>query len=103
MDFVDRFREAGGAHDYDWEARWVRDEGIARIMLPAISALFGKARVSGDAMDYFLVPTAITGVPQMLAKKVGIEPEAVAPPLISGMGHRGAAQPLDLPPDGFGN
>src|SRR3546814_150500 len=93
MDFVDRFREAGGAHDYDWEARWVRDEGIARIMLPAISALFGKAGVSGDAMDYFLVPIAIKGVPQMLAKKVGIAPEAVADTLIAEMGHSGAAHP----------
>src|SRR3546814_17201427 len=63
-------------------------------MLPAISALFGKAGVSGDAMDYFLVPIAIKGVPQMLAKKVGIAPEAVADTLIAEMGHSGAAHPL---------
>src|SRR3546814_19361220 len=60
----------------------------------AISALFGKAGVSGDAMDYFLVPIAIKGVPQMLAKKVGIAPEAVADTLIAEMGHSGAALPL---------
>src|SRR3546814_11628918 len=63
-------------------------------MLPAISALFGKAGVSGDAMDYFLVPIAIKGVPQMLAKKVGIAPEDVADTLIAEMGHSGAAHPL---------
>src|SRR3546814_6215735 len=43
MDFVDHFRETGEAHDYDWEARWVRDEGFARIMNPAIAALLEKA------------------------------------------------------------
>src|SRR3546814_15050437 len=30
MDFVDHFRETGEAHDYEWEARWGRDEGCAR-------------------------------------------------------------------------
>src|SRR3546814_12298425 len=50
MDFVDRFREAGGAHDSDWEARWVRDEGIARIMLPALSA-DRKSVVSGKRVS----------------------------------------------------
>src|SRR3546814_20755445 len=63
-------------------------------MLPAISALFGKAGVSGAAMDYFLVPIEIKGVPQMLAKKVGIAQAPVADTLIAEMGHSGAAHPL---------
>ncbi|HMO74167.1 MAG TPA: 3-oxoacyl-[acyl-carrier-protein] synthase III C-terminal domain-containing protein [Sphingopyxis sp.] len=94
MDFVDHFREAGEAHDYDWEARWVRDEGFARIMQPAIAALLDKAGVKGDAIDHFLVPVAVKGVPEMLAKKAGIAPEAVADTLGATLGHAGAAHPL---------
>ena len=94
MDFVDHFREAGAAHDYDWEARWVRDEGFARIMQPAIAALLDKAGVAGEAIDHFLVPVAVRGVPDMLAKKAGIAPEAVADTLGATLGHAGAAHPL---------
>lgn len=94
MDFVDHFREAGEAHDYDWEARWVRDEGFGRIMVPAIAALLDKAGVTGGAIDHLLVPVAVKGVPDMLAKKAGIAPEAVADTLGAVLGHSGAAHPL---------
>lgn len=93
-DFVDHFRETGEAHDYDWEARWVRDEGFAKIMTPAISALLAKAGVEGDAIDHFLVPVAVKGVPEMLAKKAGVADSAVADPLTATLGHAGAAHAL---------
>jgi 3-hydroxy-3-methylglutaryl CoA synthase len=94
MDFVDHFRESGAAHDYDWEARWVRDEGFARIMVPAIAALLGGAGLTGGAIDRFLVPVAVKGVPEMLAKRAGIAPEAVADTLHAALGHSGAAHAL---------
>jgi 3-hydroxy-3-methylglutaryl CoA synthase len=94
MDFVDHFREAGEAHDYDWEARWVRDEGFARIMIPAIATLLTKAGVEGAAIDHFLVPVAVRSVPEMLAKKAGIPEGAVADSLGANLGHAGAAHAL---------
>ncbi|NIJ35457.1 3-hydroxy-3-methylglutaryl CoA synthase [Sphingopyxis panaciterrae] len=94
VDFVDHFREAGEAHDYDWEARWVRDEGFARIMNPAIAALLDQAGVKGGAVDHFLVPVAVKGVPELLAKQAGIGEGAVADTLGAALGHAGAAHPL---------
>jgi 3-hydroxy-3-methylglutaryl CoA synthase len=94
VDFVDHFREAGEAHDYDWEARWVRDEGIARIMNPAIASLLDEAGVQGDAIDHFIVPVAVKGVPEMLAKKAGVPDAAVAGALAPTLGHAGAAHAL---------
>ncbi|MCC2601180.1 hydroxymethylglutaryl-CoA synthase family protein [Sphingopyxis yananensis] len=94
VDFVDHFREAGAAHDYDWEARWVRDEGFARIMTPAIAALLAKAGIEGDAIDHFIVPVAVKGVPEMLAKKAGVSDAAVADGLTATLGHAGAAHAL---------
>jgi 3-hydroxy-3-methylglutaryl CoA synthase len=94
VDFVDHFRETGAAHDYDWEARWVRDEGFARIMTPAIAALLDKADLKGDAIDHFIVPVAVKGVPEMLAKKAGVSDAAVADALTATLGHAGAAHAL---------
>lgn len=94
MDFVDHFRETGEAHNYDWEARWVRDEGFARIMIPAIAALLDKADIKGDAIDHFLVPVAVKGVPDMLAKTAGIASDVIADTLGAVLGHSGAAHPL---------
>jgi len=92
MDFVDHFREVDEAHDYDWEARCVRDEGFARIMNPAIAALLKKTGVEGAAIDHFLVAVAVKGAPEMLAKKAGVGEGAVADTL--GAGHACAAREL---------
>lgn len=93
MDFVDHFRETGVGQDYDWEPRWVRDEGFAAIMIPAIAdALTGFGR-SGADIAHFIVPIAVKGVPEMLAKKLGIAAEAIADSLKDRLGHAGSAQP----------
>ncbi len=102
MDFVDHFREAGQSRDYDWEARWVRDEGFAAIMIPAIAeALKGFGR-SGADITHFIAPIAVKGVPEMLAKKLGIAPEAIADTLKDRLGHAGAAQPTLMLADVLG-
>ena len=90
-DFVDHFREGGEAHDYDWEARWVRDEGFDRIMVPAIAAALAKFGVTGADITRFIVPVAVKGIPDMLAKKAGIAPEAIADTLGQTLGHAGSA------------
>ena len=94
MDFVDHFRATGEAHDYDWEARWIRDEGFAQILAPAIATLLDRAGLQGADIDHFLVPVSVRGVPEMLAKKAGIAATAIADTLIAGIGDSGATHPL---------
>jgi 3-hydroxy-3-methylglutaryl CoA synthase len=43
-DFVDHFRGAGGDFDYAWEERWIRDEGIVKLVPPAIRQSAGGFR-----------------------------------------------------------
>jgi 3-hydroxy-3-methylglutaryl CoA synthase len=96
MDFVDHFRESGESQDYDWEPRWVRDEGFAAIMIPAIgNALKSFGRTAGE-ITHFIAPIAVRGVPEMVAKKLGIAPEAIADTLKDRVGHAGSAQPTLL-------
>ena len=91
-DFVDHFRETGENADYDWEARWVRDEGFGKIAVPAIRDALAKAGVEGGKVSHFIAPIAVRGVPEMLAKQAGIAPEAIADTLGATIGHAGAAQ-----------
>ncbi len=92
-DFIDHFRESGEDANYDWEARWVRDEGYGTIMAPAITAALAKFGVGGNAISRFIVPVAVRGVPEMLARAAGISPDAITDDLSASVGHSGAAHP----------
>lgn len=92
-DFVDHFRENGVSRDYDWEPRWVRDEGFAAIMIPTIAdALKGFGRGAAE-ISHFIAPIAVKGVPEMLAKRLGIAADAITDTLKDCVGHAGPAQP----------
>ena len=45
-DFVDHFRAAGEDLDYHWEERWVRDEGITKLVPRAVQAALAQAGVA---------------------------------------------------------
>lgn len=92
-DFVDHFRENGVDANYDWEARWVRDEGFDKIAVPALKFALEKAGVDGSKITHFVAPIAVRGIPEMLAKKASIPAEAIADTLIATIGHTGAAHP----------
>lgn len=91
VDFVDHFREEGEDFDYHWEERWLRDEGYLKIAPAAIRAALEQA---GGAVDHFIFPAAMPRVAGMIAKAVGVAPEAVADNLQATVGETGAAHPL---------
>lgn len=92
-DFVDHFRAAGESLDYDWEARWVRDEGYAGLAPRAIKGVLARAGIDAVAVDAFILP-APRGVAAAIGKACGIRPEAVRDPLDATIGHSGVAHPL---------
>lgn len=92
-DFVDHFREIGAADNYDWEARWIRDEGYGKVMANAIVDALGIFGIEGSAIDHFIAPVSARGVPQLLARKAGISEEAIVDALDETVGHAGAAHP----------
>lgn len=93
-DFVDHYRAADMTFDYGWESRWIRDEGYINLAGNAIRDGLKKLEVAPGAIDRFLVPISARGVPDALAKKAGVKPEAVAAGLGQKMGDAGVAQPL---------
>ena len=94
VDFVDHFRATGADFDYGWESRWIRDEGHTKILGGALKAALAKLGLTGGDIDHAIIPIAVRGVPESLAKACGIRPEAVRDTLGAVVGDSGVAQPL---------
>lgn len=88
--FADHVRAAGATSDYGWEERWIRDEGLARIVPQAIAAALADAGVAARDLAHFVMPTAIRGAAASVAKAAGFRGE-VADDLSADCGLAGAA------------
>ncbi len=96
VDFIDHFRIAGEGIDYHWEERWVRDEGIAKLLPAAIRQVLEQAGVAAEKIDRFIFPSTLAKVDVQLAKKCGIRADAVAANLSDSVGDTGVAHGLLL-------
>lgn len=94
VDFVDHFRAAGEDFDYTWEERWIRDEGLAKIVPPVIAKALQKAGVSASKVSHFIMPSTIGRAVAGIAKQSGISADAVRDNLDAVCGETGAAHPL---------
>jgi 3-hydroxy-3-methylglutaryl CoA synthase len=94
VDFVDRFRQSGEEVDYHWEERWVRDEGIGKMMPKVIAAALAASSVDSKQVDHFIYPTTFAKMDAQLAKKCGIKPEAVVDGLANDVGETGVPHGL---------
>ncbi len=93
-DFVDHYR--GGEFDYDWEERWIRDEGYLKIIPEAVEGLLASCKVDAADIAHFILPTEQARAPGAVAKKLGIAAGAIADNQAATVGVAGAAQPLLL-------
>lgn len=93
-DFVDHYRAAGEAYDYDWETRWVREMGHGKLGGEAIAGALAKFGVDASQIDRLIVGIPARGAGAALAKKAGIAAEAVADDLSAVLGNAGTAHPL---------
>ena len=90
-DFVDHYRGQNEDFDYNWEERWIRDEGYMKIVPRALEGAFEAAGVAADQIDHFALPATIRNVAVNVAKKAGINPEAVRDNLHMVLGEAGTA------------
>ncbi|AMK19804.1 MULTISPECIES: 3-oxoacyl-[acyl-carrier-protein] synthase III C-terminal domain-containing protein [Sphingobium] len=91
--FVDHFRSAGADSDYNWEERWVRDEGYAKIVPNAVKAALDDAQLTIGDIQHFVMPSYLKGAADAVAKKLKFA-GAVAGGLEDGVGYAGAAHAL---------
>jgi 3-hydroxy-3-methylglutaryl CoA synthase len=94
--FIDHFRDEGSDFEYHWEERWVRDEGYAKLVPPAVEAALAQAGVGIDGIAYFAMPSPLRNLAAGTAKQLGLA-GTVVDSLDEGCGHSGSAHaPLML-------
>jgi 3-hydroxy-3-methylglutaryl CoA synthase len=94
LQFVDHFRAEGDEYDYQWEERWIRDEGYLKIVPETLSRLFKTTGVTADTIDFFCLPATISGIASAVARQTKIKPEAIVDNLAATCGDSGAPHPL---------
>jgi 3-hydroxy-3-methylglutaryl CoA synthase len=93
-DFIDQFRASGDDFDYDWEERWVRDEGWLKLVPDAVGQALVQAGVAAGDIDHLIVPSHLRRVPEGVAKACGIAADSLVDPMIATVGQCGAAHSL---------
>ena len=96
VDFVDHFRSTGEEVDYHWEERWVRDEGISKLMPRAVTSALQQAGVSASQVDHFIFPSSFSKMDAQLAKSCGIRGQSVVDALLDQVGDSGLPHGLLL-------
>jgi len=95
IDFVDHFKGDTEEFDYNWEERWIRDEGFSKIVPRAVKAALEKTGVSASDIKHFVLPCIFGDkFAQQLAKRSGLAPETARDTLASNCGETGAAHAL---------
>ena len=95
MDFVDHFRGPGEDFDYNWEERWIRDEGFSKIVPATVKALLEKTGVAAGDIARFILPCPFAKLDQEIARQCGVGPARVAGNLDDTVGEAGAAHALE--------
>jgi len=93
-DFVDHYRSDGSDFDYDWEERWIRDEGFLKIVPRVVNALLQDAGISPKDIQHLVLPCEQKRTPATVAKALGIAPDLLADSLIENCGVTGTAHAI---------
>lgn len=94
IDFIDHFRTQESEFDYQWEARWIRDEGLMKIVPDAVNALLHNSGMDAQDIDHVCCPIGTASEQKLLAQKLGIKAEALLDSLQNNCGNTGAAHAL---------
>lgn len=92
--FIDHYRSGEQNYDYSWEERWIRDEGYLKIVPQTVAKLLNKTNISADEISYFCMPGSISRLGITLAKRIGINADAVVDNLMPEVGDTGTPQAL---------
>jgi hydroxymethylglutaryl-CoA synthase len=94
VDFVDHYKGKGRDFDYNWEERWIRDEGYLKIVPPVIEGALKEAGLEPADIAHFCLPCTLPRVAQSIAKKLGFAETSVRPNLDGQCGDTGTAHSL---------
>lgn len=92
--FIDHYRMNGQDYDYYAEERWIRDEGVSKLVPAASAALLKRLGVSAADVAWFGLSGAPKGSDKLLSRKLGVESATLLDDFQEGVGDTGAAHSL---------
>jgi uncharacterized OB-fold protein len=93
-DFVPHYRGAYEKFDYNWEERWIRDEGYMKIYPEAIAGLLKKTGTAIADVKKICYPCFLGRAHKDVGKAIGAKPEQIADNMHAQSGECGAAHPV---------
>jgi 3-hydroxy-3-methylglutaryl CoA synthase len=94
IDFVDHYRGADAKYDYNWEQRWIRDEGFSKIYPEVFKGILNKTGISIKDIAKIIFPCIFGRFQTNIAATVGAKPEQLSDTLQANVGECGAAHPF---------
>lgn len=92
--FIDHYRMSGQDYDYYAEERWIRDEGVGKLVPATVSTLLKNAAINAADISWFGLSGAPKGSDKLLGKKLGIDGATLLDDFQEGVGDIGAAHSL---------
>jgi 3-hydroxy-3-methylglutaryl CoA synthase len=96
LPFFSNFRASGEQFDYGWEERWIRDEGLSKIVPGAVTRLLKRLEVDGKRVGFFGMAGGPPGGDKLVAKALGLTPDQIVSDLQGTVGDTGAAHSILL-------
>ena len=93
-DFVDHYRGSDMQFDYNWEERWMREEGYLKIIPQAVAGLLEKIGVNIEEISRICYPCFLGRAHGGVGKKLGASPEQIVSNMHAETGECGVAHPL---------
>lgn len=94
VDLLDIFTESERGLPYAAEDRFVRDEAVEGIYVPAAKAALAKAGVAAADIALAVVPEPVDGIYKAVAKACGLKAANLCADIVAQAGDLGAAMPL---------
>jgi hydroxymethylglutaryl-CoA synthase len=93
-DFVDHYRGQFAKYDRQWEDRWIRDLGFAKLVPEAINGLLEKYQMQVTDFSKVIYPCHYSGARKKLNQKMGISSEQNQTNFQTEMGETGTPHAL---------
>jgi 3-hydroxy-3-methylglutaryl CoA synthase len=90
-DFVDYRRIDGDKFIRGWEARWIRDEGYAKIIPEAVAGFLEKYSLKIGDFAKVVIGCPVTAAVRGISKKLGVEADRIQDNLMGSVGDTGSA------------
>lgn len=94
FDLVDSYSSVEMTSGYQYEARFIREVAVEKILAPTVLSACQDAGISVAEIDFAVIPEPTSGTFRALAKKIGLGADDVASEVQLVAGDLGVAHPL---------